>query len=86
VKISRPAPAEWRGRRFAVAEVNRQEPEATFESQSRQRRLGVASDLWGFVRYHKKWWLLPILLALFALGALVWLGGSAAGPFVYTFF
>jgi len=38
----------------------------------------------GFLSENKKWWLLPILLAVLALGVLVILGGTGAGPFIYT--
>jgi hypothetical protein len=39
-----------------------------------------------FLRREKKWWLIPLLLALFALGLLIALGSSAAvSPFLYPF-
>lgn len=69
-----------------MADVNQRGGGATFAAQARRKRAGLLSELWGFLKYHRKWWLLPILLALFAIAGLVWLGGSAAGPFVYTFF
>ena len=44
-------------------------------------------DLWGFLRQRKKFWLLPLILVLFTLGALIVLtGGSAIAPFIYTLF
>ena len=44
-------------------------------------------ELWQFLRERKKWWLLPLLAALLAIGALAVLtGGSAVAPFVYTLF
>lgn len=44
-------------------------------------------DLWNFLRARKKWWLLPVILALLAVGALLVLtSGTAVAPFVYTFF
>ncbi len=44
-------------------------------------------DLWGFLRVRKKYWLLPIILALLLLGALIaFTGSSAIAPFIYTLF
>jgi hypothetical protein len=34
----------------------------------------------------RKWWLLPIFLALLLLGALLLIGSSAAAPLIYTVF
>ena len=44
-------------------------------------------DLWGFLKYRKKFWLLPLILILLGFGALVVLtSGSAIAPFIYTLF
>ena len=44
-------------------------------------------DLWQFLRERKKWWLLPLLAALLAVGALVALtSGPAVAPFIYALF
>ena len=37
-----------------------------------------------FLRYNKKWWLLPILLVLLLFGVLIFLSGTGAAPFIYT--
>jgi len=40
-----------------------------------------------FLKVRKKYWLVPILLALVLLGALIVLSqGSAVAPFIYTIF
>lgn len=45
------------------------------------------SDVWGFLKVRKKFWLLPLLTALLIMGGLVVLtGGSAVAPFIYTLF
>lgn len=45
------------------------------------------SDLWQFMRERKKFWLAPIVIVLLLLGMLiVFGGGSAVAPFVYTLF
>jgi hypothetical protein len=51
-------------------------------------RLGTSlvAEFWGFLRHNKKWWLLPILLALLGFGILVWMSSTAAAPFIYTLF
>ncbi|WP_417731142.1 DUF5989 family protein [Rosistilla oblonga] len=44
------------------------------------------SELVEFLRFNKKWWLAPILIALLLLGALLMLSSTAAAPFIYTLF
>jgi hypothetical protein len=49
--------------------------------------MGLARDLWGFLRVRKKYWLLPIILTLLLFGSLiVFVSGSAIAPFIYTLF
>jgi hypothetical protein len=44
-------------------------------------------ELWGFLRERKKFWLLPIIIALVMLSGLIVLtSGSAVAPFIYTLF
>jgi hypothetical protein len=44
-------------------------------------------DLWGFLNSRKKFWLLPLIVVMVMLGALiVFAGGSAIAPFIYTLF
>ncbi len=45
------------------------------------------SDLWGFLKVRKKYWLLPIIITLLLFGGLIILtSGSAVAPFIYTLF
>ena len=45
------------------------------------------TDLWGFIKTRKKYWLLPIIVILLLFGVLIVLtGGSAIAPFIYTLF
>jgi hypothetical protein len=49
--------------------------------------MSFLKEFWGFLRSRKKYWLLPILLMIFAFGALlVFAQGSAIAPFIYTLF
>jgi hypothetical protein len=44
-------------------------------------------DLWNFLRDRKKFWLAPIIIVLLLIGSLiVFAGGSAVAPFIYTLF
>ena len=44
-------------------------------------------EFWEFLKFRKKYWLLPILLVLVLFGGLIVLTqGSAVAPFIYTFF
>lgn len=56
------------------------------EKLVRERRQSLVSEFWAFVKENKKWWLLPVLLVILVLGALVFLTGSGAAPFIYTLF
>jgi len=50
-------------------------------------KLAVLKQIWGYLRTRKKWWLTPIVVILFLLGALIVLSeGSALAPFIYTIF
>ena len=49
--------------------------------------MSFLSEIWNFLLARKKFWLLPILLAMVVLGGLVVLTkGSAVAPFIYTLF
>jgi hypothetical protein len=53
---------------------------------SENRRPGIIAEFWGFLRHNKKWWLLPILLVLLAMGALLFLATTGVAPFIYPLF
>jgi Family of unknown function (DUF5989) len=49
--------------------------------------MDLLRDLWGFLKVRKKFWMLPIILALFLFGALIILtSGAAISPFIYALF
>ena len=47
---------------------------------------GFFGEFWDFLRYNKKWWLLPILVMLLLFGVLAFLSGTSLAPFIYTLF
>jgi ABC-type microcin C transport system permease subunit YejE len=60
--------------------------ESDFMKQAAGPRRSALAELVDFLRHNKKWWLTPIVVALLLLGLLVFLGGTAAAPFLYTLF
>jgi hypothetical protein len=47
----------------------------------------VISEFWEFLKYKKRYWLLPIVIILLLLGALiVFTESSAIAPFIYALF
>jgi hypothetical protein len=47
----------------------------------------LTGELWAFMRVRKKWWLMPIVITMLAVGLLIaFAQGSALAPFIYTIF
>jgi hypothetical protein len=57
-----------------------------FSRLAEEERPSLLAEFWLFLKYNKKWWLLPILIILLLLGLLVLLGGSGIAPFIYPLF
>jgi hypothetical protein len=58
-----------------------------FEEQAQhQQQPTFVAEFWDFLRHNKKWWLTPIVVILLLFGALMFLSGTAAAPFIYTLF
>ena len=57
-----------------------------FEQANQKPQAGIVKEFIAFLRENKKFWLIPLLLALLGIGALLILGGTAAAPFIYTLF
>ena len=50
-------------------------------------RPSLARELWAYMRERKKWWLLPLIVVMLAVGLLIAAAqGSALAPFIYTIF
>ncbi len=67
-------------------EPSRSDSSARFSERSEMSRPSLASEFFAFLKHNKKWWLLPILAVLIFLGILIYAGGGAAAPFIYTIF
>ena len=65
--------------------MNDKKPTA-FEKGNESAQDSLVAEFLQFLRHNKKYWLIPLLLALFGLELLVVLGGTAAAPFIYTLF
>ncbi len=59
---------------------------ANFEEEASRPQTGLIGEFLHFLAHNRKWWLVPILLVLLALGILVVLGGTGAAPLIYTIF
>ena len=57
-----------------------------FSQQSNLARSSLLAEFVDFLKHNKKWWLLPIVAALVAVGVLIAAGSGAAAPFIYTLF
>jgi hypothetical protein len=57
-----------------------------FSSAASEQQPGAVRQFVDFMLHNKKWWLVPIILALLMVGGLIILGGTAAAPLIYTLF
>jgi len=50
-------------------------------------KVSIMKEFWEFIKVRKKYWLAPIVVILFLLGALILFAEtSAVAPFIYTLF
>ena len=61
---------------------------ATDVDDENLQEVGFVREFFGFLQENKKWWLLPLLLLMLAIGGLLFLAGknTAIAPFIYTLF
>ena len=49
--------------------------------------MSIIRELWQFLRARRKYWLVPLVIALLVIGGLlVFAQGSVLAPFIYTLF
>ena len=53
------------------------------KAAAEQPRTSFVSELWSFMKENKKWWLLPLIIALLVFAALIFLSGTGVAPFIY---
>jgi hypothetical protein len=57
-----------------------------FTREAAKPRSSLVAEFWSFLKHNKKWWLLPILLAVVAIGVLIAVSSIGAAPFIYPLF
>ena len=73
--------AEGSGKKGAGASEFEQEME-----RARGASTGPVAEFWYFLNRTRKWWMVPILLALLTAGVLLVIGGTAVAPLIYAVF
>ena len=57
-----------------------------FLSESEAERTSLVSEFIDFLKHNKKWWMIPILLALVFVIVVALLATTSAAPFIYPLF
>jgi hypothetical protein len=57
-----------------------------FEKEAQEKAPSLLQEFILFLADNKKWWLLPIVAVLAAVGLLAAFAGTGAAPFIYTMF
>lgn len=57
-----------------------------FLREAEAQRMGLVAEFFDFLKHNKKWWLLPIVIVLALIAGAIFLGGTAAAPFIYPLF
>jgi len=67
--------------------ANAESTRDSFAEQADMQAPSFLGELWDFVCHNKKWWLIPIIIALLVISVLVLLTtNSALAPFIYAIF
>lgn len=54
-----------------------------FEQAGQEQQPSLVVEFIDFLKYNKKWWLLPIVIVLALVGILVFLASTGVAPFIY---
>jgi hypothetical protein len=57
-----------------------------FEEAGVEEETTLVGEFVLMLKQNKKYWMIPLILILLAFGVLLWLGTTAAAPFIYTIF
>ena len=69
-----------------MSEEDQNQTKKEFENAASSVKTGFVTEMVGFLKDNKRWWLTPIIVVLLLLGLLLVLGGTGAAPFIYTLF
>ena len=70
-----------------MSDSQKNESANEFQQAAESSRSSLVGEFWDFLKYNKKWWLLPILISFLLLGGLLILANvSSVAPFIYTLF
>ena len=58
----------------------------SFAREAETQQPGILRETIDWLKFNKKWWLLPIVLMLLLVGALIMVSGTAVAPLIYTLF
>ena len=61
-------------------------PDDDFAAHAEQGNASLVREVWDLIAENKKWWLVPVVIVLLAIGVLVLIGSSAVAPFIYPLF
>ena len=57
-----------------------------FLAEADASQVGLVTEFVDFLKYNKKWWLIPILLVMALIAVLVVISTSGGAPFIYALF
>ena len=69
-----------------IVQDDRETHAAAFLDAADKPQPGFVVEFGQFLLHNKKWWLLPIVLVLLAIGILAALSATPLAPFIYTLF
>ncbi|HWE36179.1 MAG TPA: DUF5989 family protein [Isosphaeraceae bacterium] len=79
-----PEPIETKAEPVAAPAPPKPAASKTFDELAEMSQPGILAEFIDFLRYNKKWWLIPILLLIGLFGILIYLSQTAVIPFIYT--
>ena len=63
-----------------------EENQTQFQEAGAKPNASLMGELFAMLKQNKKYWLIPVIIALLFFGVLIILGASSAAPFIYTLF
>ena len=69
-----------------MPETSKEDKSSELDRLANEEHQSILEEFWSFLKHNKKWWLLPIVIAILLLGLFVFLGGTAIAPFIYPLF